>query len=84
MKLQMIGCSHHQSSVALRERLAFSPAQVGEALQQLRVRYPQVEAVLLSTCNRVEIYTAAEQPEAGPSHEQIAQFMADFHHLPMY
>jgi glutamyl-tRNA reductase len=84
MKLQMIGCSHHQSSVALRERLAFSPAQVGEALKQLRVRYPQVEAVLLSTCNRVEIYTAAEQPEAGPSHEQIAQFMADFHQLPMY
>jgi glutamyl-tRNA reductase len=84
MKLQMIGCSHHQSSVALRERLAFSPAQVGEALRQLRVRYPQVEAVLLSTCNRVEIYTAAEQPEAGPSHEQIAQFMADFHQLPMY
>ncbi len=84
MKLQMIGCSHHHSSVAMRERLAFSPGQVGEALDGLRERFPQVEAVLLSTCNRVEIYTASENPELGPSHEEVAQFMADFHHVPMY
>jgi glutamyl-tRNA reductase len=84
MKLQMIGCSHHQSSVAARERLAFSPQQVGDALDLLRQRYPQTEAVLLSTCNRVEIYTAAENADAPPSHEEIAQFMADFHRLPMY
>jgi glutamyl-tRNA reductase len=84
MKLQMIGCSHHHSSVAVRERLAFSPVQVGEALEGLRKRFPQVEAVLLSTCNRVEIYTASEDPELGPSHEQVAQFVADFHQLPMF
>jgi glutamyl-tRNA reductase len=84
MKLQMIGCSHHQASVAARERLAFSPQQVGDALDLLRQRYPQTEAVLLSTCNRVEIYTAAENADAGPSHEEIVQFMADFHRLPMY
>jgi glutamyl-tRNA reductase len=84
MKLQMIGCSHHHSSIAVRERLAFSPVQVGEALEGLRKRFPQVEAVLLSTCNRVEIYTASEDPELGPSHEQVAQFVADFHRLPMF
>jgi glutamyl-tRNA reductase len=84
MKLQMIGCSHHHSSLAVRERLAFSPVQSGLALDSLRERFPQVEAVLLSTCNRVEIYTAAEDPEVTPSHEQVAQFMADFHQLPMY
>jgi glutamyl-tRNA reductase len=84
MKVQMIGCSHHRSSVAVRERLAFGPAQVGDALDNLRQRFPRTEAVLLSTCNRVEIYTAAEDPEASPSHEQVAQFVADFHGLPMY
>ena len=84
MRLQMIGCSHHHSSIAVRERLAFSPVQCGLALDGLRERFPQVEAVLLSTCNRVEIYTAAEDPLVGPSHEQVAQFMADFHQLPMY
>ncbi len=84
MKLQMIGCSHHHSSVAVRERLAFGPGQVGPALDGLRQRFPRVEAVLLSTCNRVEIYTAVEDPELGPSHEEVVQFMADFHRLPMY
>ncbi|MEX0677800.1 MAG: glutamyl-tRNA reductase [Pirellulales bacterium] len=84
MKVQMIGCSHHHSSVEVRQRLAFGPAQVGEALDGLRERFPRAEAVLLSTCNRVEIYTAAEDPEASPSHEQVAQFMADFHGLAIY
>ncbi len=84
MKVQMIGCSHHHSSVAVRERLAFGPAQVGEALDRLRAQFPLSEAVLLSTCNRVEIYTAAESPDASPTHEQVAQFMADFHGLPIY
>jgi glutamyl-tRNA reductase len=84
MKVQMIGCSHHHSSVAVRERLAFGPTQVGQALDTLRARFPRTEAVLLSTCNRVEIYTAAEDPEASPSHEQVAQFMADFHGLAIY
>ena len=84
MKLQMVGCSHHNSSLAVRERLAFSPVQVGLALDGLRERFPRTEAVLLSTCNRVEIYTASEDPEATPSHEQVAQFVADFHQLPIY
>lgn len=84
MKLQMIGCSHHHSSIAIRERLAFSPGQAGEALLKLRQQYPRTEAVLLSTCNRMEIYTAAEEAQWGPSHEDVAKFVADFHQLPMY
>ena len=84
MRVQMIGCSHHHSSVAVRERLAIQPGQVGAALDELRVRFPRSEAVLLSTCNRVEIYTATEDAAASPSHEQVVQFMADFHGVPMY
>jgi glutamyl-tRNA reductase len=84
MKLQMIGCSHHHSSVSVRERLAFTPSQVGPALDSLRQRFPHSEAVLLSTCNRVEIYTACEAAQLSPSHEQVAQFMADFHQMPLY
>ncbi len=84
MKLQMIGCSHHHTSLVVRERLAFSADQVGTALAELRERYPEVETVLLSTCNRMEIYTATEDGASGPNHEEIAQFVADFHRLPMY
>jgi len=81
MKLQLVGCSHHNASLELRERLAFSRQQVSTALQQLRERFPQAEAVLLSTCNRVELYTAAEDPRSIPTHQDVVKFLADFHGL---
>ena len=79
MKLQVVGCSHHNSSVELRERLAFSPQQTRDALVQLRHRFPKAEAVVLSTCNRVELYLAAEQAELCPSHHDLVEFLAAFH-----
>ena len=81
MKLQMVGCSHHNSSVELRERLAFSPDQAAAALGKWRESFPTTEAVLLSTCNRVEIYTAADDPAVVPSEQQVMQFLAEFHGL---
>lgn len=84
MKLQMLGCSHRHSSVAVREMLAFNPTQAEAALDDLRTRFPDVEAVLLSTCNRVEVYTAAEDAEHGPTHQDLAEFLARFHGLNVY
>ena len=81
MKVQVVGCSHRYSSLATRERLAFSPSEAGEALDDLRSRFPDSEAVLLSTCNRVELYTAAEDPAASPTQEQLVEFLAGFHGL---
>ena len=81
MKVQVVGCSHRYSSLATRERLAFSPAQTEEALDDLHSRFPESEAVLLSTCNRVEVYTAAEDPARSPTQEQLAEFLAGFHGL---
>ena len=81
MTLQMFGCSHHNSSVQIRERLAFSPVQASEALDRFRARFPSSEAVLLSTCNRVEVYTASDSPTASPSHEEVVGFLAEFHGL---
>ena len=37
--------------------------------------------MVLSTCNRVEIYTAAEAPAEMPSHQEVAEFLAEFHGL---
>ena len=84
MKLQMFGCSHHNSSVKVRERLAFNPVQASEALDRFRARFPQSEAVLLSTCNRVEVYTASDTPTTSPSHEDVVGFLAEFHGLKPY
>lgn len=81
MKLQLVGCNHHHASVALRERLAFSPAQTEVALERLRLRFPAAEAVLLSTCNRVELYTAAQDPGQAPTHQDVVEFLAEFHGL---
>src|SRR6185437_12574716 len=77
----MVGCSHHTSSTETRGRLAFSPGQVEPALKSLRNRFPGTEAVLLSTCNRVEVYTAANDDGAAPTHEQMVEFLADCHGL---
>ena len=81
MKLQMVGCSHHTARVELRERLAFNRDQAAAALSRLRDRYPETEAVLLSTCNRVELYVASQSPDACPSHHDVVSFLAEFHGL---
>jgi glutamyl-tRNA reductase len=81
MKLQMVGCSHHTASLETRERLAFNKLQASLALQKLREKFPAAEAVLLSTCNRVELYVASEQPNECPSHHDMVSFLAEFHGL---
>jgi len=82
MNVQVVGCSHHDTPISVREKLAFSPEQTLEALDQLRRVFRHVEVVLLSTCNRVEVYIAAAGGEL-PSGEQIAEFFARFHGLEM-
>lgn len=81
MKLHMIGCSHHNANVEVRERLAFTPEQAREAMRLLRAHYPDTESVILSTCNRTELYTAAVDPSVFPSHHEMVDFLAKFHHL---
>ncbi|MEM6330579.1 MAG: glutamyl-tRNA reductase, partial [Planctomycetota bacterium] len=83
MKLRMVGCSHHQSAVAVRERLAFTPEQAAEALESWRSGRPKTEAVLLSTCNRVEFYTAAPHDELPPCPRLMMRQLADAHDVPL-
>ncbi len=78
MNVHVVGCNHRSASIAVRERLAFSTEQARTALREFRDRFPGVEAVLLSTCNRIEFYTAAET-DSSPSLEQVAGFLARFH-----
>jgi glutamyl-tRNA reductase len=81
MKLQMVGCSHHNAPIEVRERLAFNPDQAAAALARWRAEFPRTEAVLLSTCNRVEVYTATESVKECPTHHQVAEFLAHCHGL---
>ena len=78
MNVQVVGCSYHGTSLGVRERLAFSPEQARRALVEFCRRFAQTEAVLLSTCNRVEWYTAAEDSD-GPTPQEVTEFLAGFH-----
>ncbi|MBI3467019.1 MAG: glutamyl-tRNA reductase [Planctomycetes bacterium] len=84
MKLHMVGCSHHNATADTRARLAFNTDQACDALERWRKQFPTTEAVLLSTCNRVEVYTAALDPEGMPTHEDVASFLAGCHGLELY
>ena len=65
MNVVVIGLSHHSSPVELRERFAFAEAKIPGALRSLRESGVAAEAVILSTCNRVEIYAATALEPAG-------------------
>ena len=76
MRLFAVGISHRTAPVELRESVDFARDGVDSALGALAARGVSHERVVLSTCNRAEIYAAAEGDQAG---DVIAKFLADYH-----
>lgn len=77
MHLIVVGLSHKTAPVEIREKLAVPESRLGEALSRL-CSYPGVkEGVLLSTCNRVEVYSVVDDVETG--YGRIQEFLADTH-----
>lgn len=83
MRLTMVGCNHRHTSLAVRERLAFTPEQTRDALAAWRVTHPDREAVLLSTCHRVELYAAVADPAANIEPSALVHYLASFHNVPI-
>jgi|HubBroStandDraft_2_1064218.scaffolds.fasta_scaffold91162_1 glutamyl-tRNA reductase len=80
MNVQVAYCSHQTTPLALRERLAFaSLEQLTRAYETLRATFPKSEHVVLSTCNRVEIYAAQDESNPPLTQEQVAEFLSRFH-----
>ncbi len=71
----VVGLSHQTAPLELREALAFPRERMREALERLREESGLAEAMILSTCNRVEIYGRAPESVAEP----VAEFLARFH-----
>lgn len=83
MNVLVISCNHHKAGVQLRERLAFSNSELlNNAYSQWREIHPDSELVVLSTCNRVEIYAADEREDDGVSFDDITRFISRFHNVP--
>lgn len=78
MALVVIGLSHHSSPVALRERFAFAEVRIPAVLQVLRTSRVAEEAVILSTCNRVEIY-AVSSLEPAAAFSSLREFLVTCH-----
>lgn len=78
MSLITFGINHKTAPIEIREKVAFSPDGILEAMQSLSQRFENAENVILSTCNRTEIYISSDRLSA----EEVRVWLAEFHSLP--
>jgi glutamyl-tRNA reductase len=78
--LLLVGASHRTAPVELRERLDFCSRGLDAALRGLAERPSNHEAVIISTCNRAEMYIACDDPQVAA--DDVLNFIAEFHQLP--
>ncbi len=76
MRLFAVGLSHRTAPVELRESVDFSRKGLEHALAELSARGAGRELVVLSTCNRAEIYAVGDTDESA---EQVGRFFSDYH-----
>lgn len=79
MKLWITGLNHRTAPVSVRERLAFTPAELEHALEELKSRPGVVEGMILSTCNRVEVAVTAD--DGADVRNSIESFLSESKHL---
>jgi glutamyl-tRNA reductase len=80
MKIVVLGLNHKTAPVEIRQNLAFDAARTTAALRELKRMYPQAEFVLISTCNRVELYCVSERA-GGADADDLAKFISEFHNV---
>ncbi|MDO9081328.1 MAG: glutamyl-tRNA reductase, partial [Desulfuromonadales bacterium] len=73
MNILVVGLSHKTAPVAVRERVAFAPTAMERPLHELLALPAISEAIIVSTCNRVELYATSREPEAAIS--QMRRFL---------
>ena len=76
MQLTVVGLNHQTAPLSIREKLAFAAANLPDAVSNLARSEAAEEAVILSTCNRTELYCVGES-------EKIINWLAKYHNLPV-
>ena len=79
MSLVALGINHKTAPVDIREKVAFSPEKVRDALQDLVNHDAVHEAVILSTCNRTEVYCGLDDS----ANDAVQQWLSEYHQLPI-
>jgi glutamyl-tRNA reductase len=77
MTILALGINHNTAPVELRERVAFAPEQMVSALRQLLKSAQLHDVVILSTCNRTEIYCSGNQANT----EVVLSWLSSFHNV---
>jgi glutamyl-tRNA reductase len=81
-QLLLVGLNHVTAPLSVREQLAFDAGQQRAALESFKQRFAGCEAVLLSTCNRVELYVASADEQPAPSVDELERFVAELRDVP--
>jgi glutamyl-tRNA reductase len=76
MHILVVGLNYRTAPVEIRERLTFNPAQLGEAMQMMQKKKSILENVIISTCNRTEIYAVVDQLHTGRYY--IKEFLSEW------
>ncbi len=77
-QIHTVGTSHHTAPLDFREKLAFSETQILQAFPLLKEQYHFQEAVILSTCNRVEVYATSDVAGEGVP---LLDFLTAYHRI---
>jgi glutamyl-tRNA reductase len=80
MEIVLIGVNHRTASLDVRERVAFNPEQACRAADELRSRRIMEETVVLSTCNRSELYGVPPEAQTD-SASKMEGFLTSFHRM---
>ncbi len=81
MNIIIVGLSHKTAPIEIRERLAFSESSLEEALHRVK-ELPEIrEGLIISTCNRVEIYANSSDNAQGPP--RLSKFLSEYHQIPL-
>jgi len=79
MKVLVAGLNHNTADIEVREKVAFNGSKLQEGLVELK-NLPYVdEVVILSTCNRMELYAGVKDTEKAS--ESIKTFISGFHNI---
>ncbi|MCW9013538.1 MAG: glutamyl-tRNA reductase [Gammaproteobacteria bacterium] len=81
MSLITLGLNHKTTSVKMRERLAFTPENLPEAVKSLAELNCISEAAILSTCNRTELYCTINSDENRENDRQLIEWFCNFHKI---
>ena len=80
MSLLLLGLNHNSADLSIRERVAFTPEKLPQAMRELQGLCIGSEVSILSTCNRTELLVAFEA-EPAPVDEVVKSWLAEFHRL---